>query len=104
MCGMHPRLLYVGGTTTHQEYVYCSSALCFWSCALGGGSLSKVRVDRIIVSSLLFPVSQNKGGAIYNLGTLNLLGGSLFEGNVAAGSGEGGSGGGIYNGGEGTVS
>ena len=68
------------------------------------GVLVAVRVDHDSVNVTCTSVSQNKGGAIINLGTLNLMGGSLFEGNVAASSGDGGSGGGIYNGGEGCLS
>lgn len=47
---------------------------------------------------------QNQGGAIYSTGSMNIMGGSLFLGNVASSSGDGGSGGAIYNGDEGSLS
>lgn len=55
-------------------------------------------------TNVAYTVSQSQGGAIISFGSLNLMGGSLFEGNVAASSGDGGSGGGIYNGGQGSLS
>lgn len=62
-------------------------------------------VEAKSVSNVAFPyVSQKKGGAIVNFGSLNLTSGSLFQGNVAASSsGDGGFGGGIYNGGDGSL-
>lgn len=68
------------------------------------GFFVAVRVNHDKANATFIAVLQNKGGAIINLGTLDLFGGSLFEGNVAASSGDGGSGGGIYNGGEGCLS
>ena len=40
---------------------------------------------------------QLQGGAIYNEGVMDFNAGSVFEGNVAVGSGDGGRGGAIFN-------
>lgn len=47
--------------------------------------------------------AQSTGGAIHNVGELNLLGGSLFLSNYASSSGDGGLGGGIFNSDDGAV-
>ena len=57
----------------------------------------RVAVPFAILVCFTCTASQFRGGAIFNHGSLNLMGGSLFQNNYASDSGDGGSGGGIYN-------
>eukprot|EP00752_Nemacystus_decipiens_P009969 g8891.t1 len=69
--------------------------------ASDGGAIYQTKIGTMTFNAMATffenRASELQGGAIYNEGVMDFNDGSLFEGNVATGSGDGGRGGAIYN-------